>query len=206
MFVRQRYGNALSYPLFTRKTYVMEMSEEWIYFFWNTRNFNHKNLCTVDAQSIEILQYGIRNRASGPDFIHAAVRLDELSWHGNIEMHVLTSDWHKHGHQKDEAYDNGSYMWCGNTTGIPPVAGCQSWSCVIWWIDNLLARCAKITSTPAWLPCESLLNGEAFSRFALWKDSLVTARLDRRWDEFGNQQRKAIWIGMAGCTSCYACT
>lgn len=162
----------------------MEMTEEWIYFFWNTRNFNHKNLSTVDAQSIEILQYGIRNRASGPDFIHAAIRLDELSWHGNIEMHVLTSDWHKHGHQKDEAYDNvilhvvWKHDWDPTGGRVPILELCEL-------VDaSLLARCAKITSTPAWLPCESLLNEEAFSRFSLWKDSLVTARLDRRWDEF----------------------
>ena len=184
MFVRQRYGNALSYPLLTRKSYVMEMTEEWIYFFWNTRNFKHTNLNTIDGRLIEILKYGIRNRASGPDFIHAAIRLDALNWHGNIEMHVLTGDWQKHGHQNDDAYDNvilhvvWKHDWDPTEGRVPILELCDLVD------DHLLSRCAKITTTPAWLPCESLLNEGAFSRLALWKDSLVTARLGRRWDEF----------------------
>ncbi len=170
-------------PLFTRKCYVMEMTEEWIYFFWNTRNFDHHDLCTVDTQPIQILQYGNRNRASGPDFIHASVKLGDLIWHGNIEMHVLTSDWQKHDHQKDEAYDNvilhvvWKHDWDPTQGRIPVLELCERVSA------DLLARCARVAVTPAWLPCESLLSEGAFARFALWKDSLVTARLDRRLEE-----------------------
>ena len=34
------------------------------------------------------------------------VRIDGTIWAGNIEMHVFSSDWRKHKHQHDSAYDN----------------------------------------------------------------------------------------------------
>lgn len=162
----------------------MNMTEEWIYFFWNTRNFNHNQLCTTDAQLLEIRQYGIRNKASGPDFVNAAIRLDDLIWHGNVEMHVLTSDWQKHGHQKDEAYENVilHVVWQHDwdpTQGRVPILELSS------RVDaSLWERCAKVLSTPNWLPCETLLSADAMARFDIWKDSLVTARLFRKLEAF----------------------
>ena len=68
------------------------------------------NLTTIVLKPLmeefEIVSYGNRNGASGPDFINAAISMAGLKWYGNIEMHVRSSDWKKHGHHNDEAYDN----------------------------------------------------------------------------------------------------
>ena len=61
---------------------------------------------TTDGRSVEILSVGEHNRDAGPDYSHARVKIDGKEWVGNIEIHVCSSDWIKHRHHLDSAYDN----------------------------------------------------------------------------------------------------
>lgn len=61
---------------------------------------------TTDGRTVEILSVGEHNRDAGPDYSHARVRIDGKEWVGNIEIHVQSSDWTKHRHHLDKAYDN----------------------------------------------------------------------------------------------------
>ena len=55
---------------------------------------------------MQIIDPGTRNTDSGPDFLEAKIKIGEQLWIGNVEIHVKTSDWNRHGHQYDKAYDN----------------------------------------------------------------------------------------------------
>ncbi|MBQ7382907.1 MAG: DUF2851 family protein [Paludibacteraceae bacterium] len=61
---------------------------------------------TTDGKSVEIVSVGEHNRDAGPDYSHARIRIDGHEWVGNIEIHVCASDWTKHHHHLDKAYDN----------------------------------------------------------------------------------------------------
>ena len=61
---------------------------------------------TTDGRSVEILSVGAHNRDAGPDYSSARVRIDGKEWVGNIEIHVCSSDWIKHRHHIDKAYDS----------------------------------------------------------------------------------------------------
>ena len=61
---------------------------------------------TTDGKSVEILSVGEHNHDAGPDYSHARVRIDGKEWVGNIEIHVCASDWARHRHHLDSAYDN----------------------------------------------------------------------------------------------------
>ena len=61
---------------------------------------------TTDGKKVEILSVGEHNRDAGPDYSHARIRIDGKEWVGNIEIHVCASDWTKHHHHLDKAYDN----------------------------------------------------------------------------------------------------
>ena len=61
---------------------------------------------TTAGQPVEILSVGEHNRDAGPDYSHAHVKIGDREWVGNIEIHVCSSDWIKHRHHLDKAYDN----------------------------------------------------------------------------------------------------
>lgn len=61
---------------------------------------------TVDGRRVKVLYAGRLNNDSGPDFSGARLRIDDQEWVGNVEIHVKASDWHRHGHDNDLAYDN----------------------------------------------------------------------------------------------------
>lgn len=80
--------------------------EENIFRFWVKHPFAGKELVTQCGKKLRILSPGILNTDSGPDFFDARVELDGQIWIGNIEVHVRASDWLRHGHHNDKAYDN----------------------------------------------------------------------------------------------------
>ena len=60
---------------------------------------------TTDGKKVEILSVGTHNHDAGPDYSSARIRIDGKEWVGNIEIHVCSSDWVKHRHHLDKAYD-----------------------------------------------------------------------------------------------------
>lgn len=60
----------------------------------------------VDGVPIEVIDPGIHNHDSGPDFFNAKLKIDGIEWVGNVEIHVKASDWYRHAHTQDPAYEN----------------------------------------------------------------------------------------------------
>jgi len=83
------------------------MKEDFLHYLWKFKKFDVLNLLTTDGQKVEILNSGIHNtQNSGPDFFNAKLQIGNQTWAGNVEIHIKSSDWYAHQHQKDPAYDN----------------------------------------------------------------------------------------------------
>ncbi|MEM7601129.1 MAG: DUF2851 family protein, partial [Verrucomicrobiota bacterium] len=59
----------------------------------------------VDGERIEIVQFGHWNRAAGPDFTEAAVRIGGELKAGSIELDLDSRDWEGHGHGSNPAFE-----------------------------------------------------------------------------------------------------
>lgn len=75
-------------------------------YVWQHRLWVSQSMFTVDGRKVQIIDPGRLNTDAGPDFFNAKVKIDGEMWVGNIEIHVRASDWFRHHHDKDEAYDN----------------------------------------------------------------------------------------------------
>jgi hypothetical protein len=83
------------------------MTESYLHFIWGMGRLIATNLETTKGAGIQIIKYGWHNQmAAGPDFSHATINIDGIEWHGPVEIHVKSSDWYKHRHQNDPAYNN----------------------------------------------------------------------------------------------------
>lgn len=82
------------------------MKEDFLQYLWKFQQWTSKTLTTQDGRSINVVDPGTQNFDAGPDFLNAKVRIDETLWAGNVEVHITASDWFKHNHQHDRAYDN----------------------------------------------------------------------------------------------------
>ncbi|HSO86061.1 MAG TPA: DUF2851 family protein, partial [Draconibacterium sp.] len=80
--------------------------EEFLQYIWENRLFIEENVQTVTGEKLEIINAGKRNTDSGPDFFNAKIKIGDTIWVGNIEIHKNASDWIKHNHQSDKAYNN----------------------------------------------------------------------------------------------------
>lgn len=82
------------------------MQEDFLYYIWKLQYFDKKDLTTSQGESLTIFQPGTRNDHAGPDFLNGKLTINDVTWHGHIELHINASDWYAHQHQKDKAYDN----------------------------------------------------------------------------------------------------
>ena len=80
--------------------------EELLHYTWQHRLFPVAPLATTDGAPVEVIDPGLHNRDAGPDFFNAKVKIDGTLWVGNVELHCRASDWRRHGHDADPAYNS----------------------------------------------------------------------------------------------------
>lgn len=80
--------------------------ERLMQYVWQHRLLVQTDMHTTDGERIVIIDPGRLNTASGPDFFNAKVQIGSRVWAGDVEIHVRATDWHRHGHDADPAYDS----------------------------------------------------------------------------------------------------
>ena len=82
------------------------MKEELLHYIWQQKALLNKTLKTTTGKQIEVVKTGSLNTDAGPDFFNARIKIDDTLWAGNVEIHLKSSDWIKHKHHTDKAYNN----------------------------------------------------------------------------------------------------
>lgn len=151
------------------------MKEEFIYYLWENRLLSN-DLVTVDGEEVNIISVGIRNHDSGPDYLDTRIKIGDTLWVGHVEMHVNTSDWFRHGHQDDEAYNNVVlhvvYHNDCELLNIPTVEIAGKFD------ENILARYEGFMRSRQWIPCEKIISNVQQFTWLSWLERLVVERLE----------------------------
>ena len=82
------------------------MNEDFLHFLWKKQLLGEDLLVGTQKEKIRILDPGEKNIDAGPDFFNAKVKIDGILWAGNVEIHIKSSDWIRHGHKSDPVYNN----------------------------------------------------------------------------------------------------
>ena len=82
------------------------MTESFLHYVWKNKIFQFLDLKTTDNEDIKIIHPGFPHQDAGPDFKQAIVRIGGITWAGDVEIHVNSSDWLKHRHQFDPKYQS----------------------------------------------------------------------------------------------------
>ena len=80
--------------------------EQLLHYCWKHKILPLHELRTTDGRAVEVIHPGFHNHDAGPDFTNAKVRIGGVLWVGNVEIHDRTSDWHRHHHDGNPAYEN----------------------------------------------------------------------------------------------------
>lgn len=79
--------------------------EKLYHYLWKYRMFG-RPLRLTTGESVTILDPGLHNNDAGPDFFNSKLKIENQEWAGNVEIHIKSSDWYRHGHHLDSSYDS----------------------------------------------------------------------------------------------------
>lgn len=83
------------------------MNEDFLHYVWQYQKFDTLHLETTKGEALHVIQKGQHNKSgSGPDFKEAILKIGNQKWAGQIEIHLKSSDWYAHHHERDSNYDN----------------------------------------------------------------------------------------------------
>jgi len=182
------------------------MNEEFLHYLWKFRLLNPQ-LLTTSGEPLVVLHPGNHNKESGPDFFNARLKIGTTTWAGNVEVHLCTSDWQRHRHHLDKAYQNiilhvvyrnDRCSGCGPETAIPTLVIKDQFP------ENILQRYQQMMKDHQWIPCYNLLKETNLPEFDLWSTSLAVERLmaksenmKRLWNSCANDWEEAFYRFLA---------
>ncbi|MCX6283359.1 MAG: DUF2851 family protein [Bacteroidetes bacterium] len=156
------------------------MNEQFLQYLWKFRLLS-LDLHTAEGAKLTVLHPGIQNNDGGPDFFNARVRINQTVWAGNVELHMRSSDWIRHRHQYDPAYENVIlHVVYENDQAIRQKH--QGMMATLEVKNNfpagIVERYREIMQNHLWIPCYKLLNGIAPGVMRLWAPALAAERLN----------------------------
>jgi len=183
------------------------MEEQLLHFIWHRRLFDQGSLSTTEDEPIEIVHTGIPNSDQGPDFLQARIKIGDQLWAGHVEIHIRSSAWYLHSHERDPHYNNVilHVVWKEDQ----PVVTANGFRIPCIELESrvdktLLDRYHHLMNNQEWIPCaSSLVQVNEVVRNS-WLDRMMAERLENKTayiqqilDRCGQHWEQAFFVAMA---------
>lgn len=159
------------------------MKEDFLHYVWQYKQFNFSHLSTVQGELLTIINTGQYLQLAGPDFFNAQIQIGNQKWAGNIEIHIKSSDWYVHQHEKNKYYDNVilHVVW-ENDTPIFRKDNSELPTLELKNLvgENLLQHYLSLVTPKSWIYCESEIQFTASFVLNNWLERLYFERLERK--------------------------
>lgn len=157
------------------------MKESILHYVWQNKLFFTDNIHTTDNVSVEVIDVGKPNFDAGPDFFNSKIRIGDTVWAGNVEIHTNASDWNKHEHQTDKAYDNVILHVVANVdVDVFRTSGEKISQLVLKYPSYINDNYERLISEQKWIPCEDRIAEVPTVFIENWKSALLTERLEQK--------------------------
>lgn len=159
------------------------MKEDFLHYLWKFKKFDTLNLKTFNGEEITIINVGQYLELAGPDFFNAQIVIGNQKWAGNVEIHLKSSDWYVHHHERDEAYENvilhvvwehDTEIFRSNNSEIPVLE-------LKNYVDSTtITNYQSLMSPKSWIFCEKQIKEIDEFVFKNWQERLFFERLERK--------------------------
>ena len=179
--------------------------EQLLHYVWKHKIFPLGMLRTTSGQPVEVIDPGLPNRNAGPDFFNAKLKIDGTLWVGNVEVHMQASDWLRHGHNRDKAYDTVILHIVGDTD-------CEVYRTNGELVPQVLLSCPEpvrqrydeLRQAEIYPPCYSILGSLPKLTVHSWLSALQVERfgqkarsISRRLEQCNNHWEDVFFITLA---------
>ena len=155
--------------------------EQLLHYCWKHKLWPIEGLQTTDGQEVEVIDPGLHNRNSGPDFFNAKVKIGGTLWVGNVEIHDKSSDWYQHGHQQDEHYNNVVLHVVGVADReVQMQSGHFVPQMVLTIPPSVHDNYEELLRTDAYPPCYRIIPNLTRLTIHAWMAALQTERLEQK--------------------------
>ncbi len=155
------------------------MKEEFLHYIWQYRLFKQNSIKLSDGNIIKIIDVGSQNTDAGPDFFNAKIQIGSTLWAGNVEVHIKSSDWYKHNHHINKAYDNVIlHIVKENDANVKNTLGEKIPTIEIDFDNDIYLRYSDLLKSKLWIPCEKNLNRVDNFTVNQWISKLTIERLE----------------------------
>jgi len=157
------------------------MNESFLQFIWKTGLFERINIKACTGELISVVNTGQQNFDSGPAFFNARIKINNIEWAGNIEIHTRASDWNKHKHNIDEAYNNVILqvvtecdidVYNSLKNKIPTI--------ILKYNNKLLDNYMEFYNAKTNIACKTKLHNVDIKLIKLFLNSLLVERLEQK--------------------------
>lgn len=163
------------------------MKESILHYVWQYKLFANYNIKTTDGEQVEVIDVGKYNTDAGPDFFNAKIRIGETLWAGNLEIHTRSSDWEKHNHHIDKAYDSVILHVVDVADGdVYRIDGARIPQLVLDYPKQIVDNYELLINEKKWIPCADKIATVPSVFIQSWKNALLTERLEHKMLSINN--------------------
>jgi len=156
------------------------IKEDLLHFIWENRMFDNSSL-SVKEEKVEVIDTGQHNKASGPDFFNARIKIGNTQWAGNVEIHVKASDWFRHNHHGDPAYFNVIlHVVYEQDCRLERPGGEEIPCLVLKFEESLIENYNRLIKTTSVIPCQKFLQSIDKIYWSDWYSKLMIGRLEEK--------------------------
>jgi len=157
------------------------MTEALLHYVWKHQFYTRTELKQPNGKVIEVIKTGLPNFDAGPDFFNGQIKLDNTLWAGNVEIHTRASDWKKHHHHKDKAYDNVIiHLVKEKDCEVQNTKGENILTVELKYPEHFDLNYLELLKSNKWISCENTINEVNNLDFKLFLNRLVSEKLETK--------------------------